>query len=105
MCKCNNVELGSYDNQVTLKRPEHMQGRQEGSSGDTICVDACIENEIKWLWELGVHTTGCCCGHNKIDGFIGVIDSDIDFMLELGYTVQKNPNRPDSKDTFNLIAN
>ncbi len=102
MCNCKNVEPGSYANQIEVNRPEHMKGRSEGTSSDTICVDACIISEIKVLWRLGISTTGCCCGHNKFPAFVGVIETDIPKMKELGYTVQFNPCRPGDEDTFNL---
>jgi len=93
--------MGSYDNQVELPRPKHMIGRTEGTTGNTICVDKCISEEIKYLWSIGIRTTGCCCGHNIIGGYIGVIDEDIEFMKRLGYKVYFNKN--DSNDERNFI--
>lgn len=93
MCNCKNIEIGSYDNQVELKAPEW-------SSKDTICVDTCLKDEILELWSIGIRTTGCCCGHNKIEGFIGVFDEDIPKMKELGYQVQYNSCRPKDEDSF-----
>jgi len=101
MCDCVNVDIGSYNNQVILDRPKHMIGRIEGSSNPkTICVDKCLEDEIKQLWSLGIRTTGCCCGHNKLPGYIGVIDDDIPVMKEYGYKVHINDCRPESGDSF-----
>ena len=103
MCQCKKIDIGSYGNQIELNRPYHMRGRCEGSlHPDTICVDACIADEINQLWDCGIRTTGCCCGHNKTPGFIGVIDDDIEIMESMGYTVQCNLNRLGSRDTFNL---
>lgn len=79
MCDCNNVEIGSYNNQVELKAPKW-------SSHKTICVDACLTQEITKLWSYGVHTTGCCCGHNKNSSFINVSRDSECLMLKLGYT-------------------
>ena len=102
-CNCNNVDIGSYKNQVTLPRPIHMKNRREGSSNpESICVDACIAEEILALWACGIRTTGCCCGHNKQPGYVGVIDADIELMKSMGYEVQHNQSRPDACDTFNL---
>lgn len=91
MCKCKNIEIGSYDNQVMLKTPEFM--RKQGKYGcitfrEHTCVDKCLEKEIKYLWSLGITTIGCCCGHNKIDGDIGVILNDVEKMIDLGYKEQ-----------------
>lgn len=45
MCKCKDVKIGSYDNQIELPRPECMKGRNEGTNSDTICIDECIAQE------------------------------------------------------------
>jgi len=88
MCNCINVKMGSYDNQVELPRPKCMIGRAEGSPNPkTICIDKCIAEEIQYLWSCGIRTTGCCCGHNIQEGYIGVIDKDIGFMKKSGYKI------------------
>ena len=94
MCNCVNIELGSYDNQVWVDAPPHMP-KENG-----YCLDRCIAAEVMWLWSIGITTTGCCCGHNKIYGYIGVIDKDIHRMKFIGYEVQFNPNRPNDEDSF-----
>jgi hypothetical protein len=101
MCSCVGVEFGSYDNQVELMPPPHMllYKRTQGGA-DTICVDACIAEEIISLWGVGITTTGCCCGHNKAEGFIGVADDDIPRMKEMGYMVHFNSCRPGDEDEF-----
>lgn len=84
-CQCEDVAVGSYDNQVMIPRPECMKDRKEGSENSIICVDTCLANEIQKLWRLGIRTTGCCCGHRKHQGYIGVILEDAARMRELGY--------------------
>lgn len=101
MCTCKDIEVGSYDNQVELPRPDHMKVRTEGSANQhAICVDACLKDEILDLWSKGIRTTGCCCGHNKVPGYIGVIDQDIPLMLAMGYEVQPNEMYSERKDSF-----
>jgi len=100
VCNCINVKMGSYDNQVVLQRPKHMKGRTEGTSSSTICVDKCIAKEVQYLWSLGMITTGCCCGHNITEGYIGVIDKDIEIMKKGGYKVHHNQCRPKDEDSF-----
>lgn len=104
MCDCVNVEVGSYDNQVIYPIPKHMEGyknnRVKAGLSPYICIDKCLENEIKILWSLGIRTTGCCCGHNKQQGYIGVYFEDIPKMKELGYKVSYNPCRPNDEDSF-----
>lgn len=97
-CQCIDVYVGSYESQVELPRPSHMPAR--GVESPTICVDKCLEEEIKYLWSMKITTTGCCCGHNKVYGFIGVLDKDIPRMKEIGYKVALNPIRPDDEDSF-----
>lgn len=33
-----------------------------------VSVDSCIADVIERLWEAGVKTGGCCCGHNGTKG-------------------------------------
>lgn len=102
-CGCINVEIGSYDNQVMITDlPPHMAKYKAKDGGDpnSICIDACLEKEIRSLWTSGITTTGCCCGHNKAEPYIGVIFSDIPKMKALGYTVKYNNCRPYDEDSF-----
>lgn len=78
-CKCENIEIGSYDRQIWLHAPTHMP-KENG-----YCIDLCIVQEITYLWMKGIKTNGCCCGHNKLDGFIGVEEEFIEKMKDLGY--------------------
>lgn len=102
MCKCINVEFGSYDNQVEIiDLPPHMAAYKNKVGGaPSICLDKCIAEEVQQLWKLGITTTGCCCGHNKLGGFIGVVDEDIQRMKEMGYAVRFNQSRPGDEDSF-----
>ena len=34
------------------------------TEGRKVCLDECIADTILYLWEHGVVTGGCCCGHN-----------------------------------------
>ena len=45
-------------------------------------------------------TKGCCCGHNKVQPYIGVIQGDIQKMIDLGYKVKKNSMYPKSRSSF-----
>ena len=46
-------------------------------------VDECLSNEIEELWSQGIKTTGCCCGHGYMLGFIEVTDDCIEEMEKL----------------------
>lgn len=43
----------------------------------TVCVDSCIADVIKRLWEKGVVTLGCCCGHGKSNPCV-ILDTHMD---------------------------
>lgn len=51
----------------------------------TVCIDGCIANAIKELWNKGIETTGCCCGHNIEPGWVSVHQAWYEDMLRLGY--------------------
>jgi len=66
-----------------------------------VAIDKCLLPEVLKLWELGIKTTGCCCGHGHSDhAFIGVSDEFIPRMKEFGYKVQRNECRPNDEDEF-----
>lgn len=92
MCDCINIHIGTYDNQIWVHAPAHMP------KSNGYCLDTCIAEEVMLLWLLGITTTGCCCGHNKLPGYIGVSDDDIHRMEELGYT--HTHRYPERKDEF-----
>lgn len=104
MCNCENIEIGSYNNQTCVDIPEHMTSYKKYRASNelslVICVDNCLLDEIKYLWSLGIETTGCCCGHNKVEGFIGVVDRDIPKMKALGYNLHSNLSRLQDEDSF-----
>lgn len=105
-CDCKDVKFGSYDACVPVNPPEHMSGyiarRMEvGLNADgKIWIDKCIVSEIKDLWNIGVHTRGCCCGHNIKPPMVSVADKSIETMIQAGYEI----DHPDTnrRDTFRL---
>ncbi len=57
--------------EVTLPPRLSSTGRKK------ICVkpvDSCIAPIVKALNDAGILTTGCCCGHGKARGWIGLHD-------------------------------
>jgi len=93
--KCKKTKIQEYECEVCSK--------PFFSKDKFICFDKCLSNELFYLWDLGITTTGCCCGgHNieEIEPYIGVIDEDIIKMKDLGYEIKFNKNRPDAQDTF-----
>lgn len=70
---------------------------------ECIQVDKCLANEIEYLWDQGVMTLGCCCGHGKELGFINVSKNSVEKMLDLGYQFYIFPKELggiDRRDTF-----
>lgn len=104
MCNCKNVKIGEYTNQTCIDIPPHMndleQWRIKNNLKPIICIDICLLEEIQHLWNLGIRTTGCCCGHNILNGYIGVCFDDIPKMKQLGYKVKYNECRPEDEDSF-----
>lgn len=92
-CNCKNVEIQSYDNQVTMELPTNIvihKNDPDKTIRKFVSVDKCLANELMYLWKIGIRTTGCCCGHKKALPYIGVYEDDIQKMIDLGYVVQTN---------------
>ena len=85
--------MGSYDNQMLLKAPDW-------SRHEFLGIDICIAVEVWDLWQKGIITTGCCCGHNIAPAYIGVEFEFIPMMKDMGYEVLSNTIRPDDEDSF-----
>ena len=95
MCDCVDIEMGSYDNQVTVWNPHYKTKERE-----FIGVDKCIAKELMKLWGLGIVTTGSCCGHNITVGYIGVAEEYKHIMRAMGYKNRFNETRPDDDCSF-----
>lgn len=63
-------EIGEHKCDLLLDLPDHMfdyrDARLKTGLSPQICVDRCLESEIKRLWELGYKTVNSCCGHGII---------------------------------------
>ncbi len=93
MCKCNNIEIGSYENQTVLDYPEWFKSEKEILSCG---IDNCLVDEIKDLWSQGIQTIESCCGHNKVQGYISVLEDHAHLMVDLGYKLYKSNFRNES---------
>lgn len=58
-CKSYNVQIGEVP-EVILPRPDWLA---EGERINGVPVDACLAKVIKHLWNNGITTLNCCCGH------------------------------------------
>lgn len=63
-CNCqsyNRPDLGGSTPPMILRPGNYFNYVDKEK---TICVDACIANEVINLWLAGIETRGSCCGHN-----------------------------------------
>jgi hypothetical protein len=90
-CTCD-PELYSneyvYSRQIVVELPKWSPDRKrrlrEGLTS-TVCIDSCIVDAVKKIWSKGVETTGCCCGHKVMRGWVSVHPSWYEDMFKLGY--------------------
>jgi len=95
--ECCDIKFGTYDCAYNIQTP----WISDDGAAHFIAVDKCILPEILSLWENGIRTTGCCCGHGDSRmAFIGVRNDFIPLMKKLGYKVKFNSNRPNDEDSF-----
>ncbi len=97
MCKCKNIEFGTYKNTTVLEYPKWFKSKKKIRTAN---IDNCILKEIKFLWSQGIQTIESCCGHNKKQGYICIVPEAIKKMEELGYEHYINPNQPKARDFF-----
>lgn len=96
MCNCKIKKLSQEigNQQMDLVQLPSFMRRYFANKGlykHHIWIDSCLLDEIKYLWDNGIVTTGCCCGHNLLPPYIGVDIRSSDDMKLLGYKVQYNP--------------
>lgn len=95
--ECSDIRFGTYACAYNVMVPWYG----DDSKTHMAAIDKCMLHEVVWLWEHGIRTTGCCCGHGKPDmAFISVRPNCILRMKELGYRVKENECRPGDEDTF-----
>lgn len=76
--KCSDIKYGTFDCAYNIMLPYFVAGEEPTKY---VCIDKCLLREILSLWEMGIKTTGCCCGHgNKDNAFIGVLPYYIPHM-------------------------
>ena len=60
-CHSSNKQYGEVEN-IILDPKDYFK---YDSFTKTVCVDACIVEQIKMLWKNEIWTCGCCCGHGR----------------------------------------
>lgn len=65
MCNCHSY---NQDNPGSGKTPtvQLKPPKEWNSEKESICIDACIADTIQHLWNHGIVTLGCCCGHGRM---------------------------------------
>lgn len=59
MCDCHSYNMDSgVVSEVVLRNVPVGIGKK------SVCVDACIANVVRHLWDSDVLTQSSCCGHN-----------------------------------------
>ena len=73
---CKDVEPQSYSCAYHIYLPWKCKFAWEDDSNlepKLVSIDKCLLHEITHLWEIGIKTTGCCCGHGDFSkAFISV---------------------------------
>lgn len=64
MCECRSYNAGAELGGSIPERVLPYRKYFPQSDRETVCVDDCIADMIERLWEAGVKTGACCCGHN-----------------------------------------
>lgn len=95
--KCSEVEFDTGNCAYNIMTPFKCGYDRDFK---LVNVDKCLLLEVTKLWEIGIKTTGCCCGHGKTGAFIGVEEEFIPQMKSLGYKVAFNSCRPFDEDSF-----
>lgn len=80
--------IGTYQCSYAVYEPRNAK---------LVNVDKCLMPEIAILWNLGIDTVECCCGHHWDIGYIAVYPEDVERMKQLGY---KNDPRVDNECVF-----
>lgn len=90
MCKCVDVNMGTNQRKTTIR---NIWYDYQLTTKEFIDIDTCLVQEIIELWECGIRTIECCCGHNKVDGYIAVVENPdtMDKMKLLGYVQYPHP--------------
>lgn len=101
--RCEDIGYGTYQCAYNVYVPWLCKLPYEDDAEKKpklVSIDKCLLTEVVCLWEMGIKTTGCCCGHGKSEPFISVDESNIQKMKDLGYQVQYNKCRPNDEDMF-----
>ncbi len=91
-CSCDPIQaVGQfyrYGRTEQLELPDSLPvkaARMGKGLSPFVSIDGCITHAIQELWDNGVETLGCCCGHNLERAWVQVQENCYVKMFELGY--------------------
>lgn len=90
-CTCDPAlynDIYVHSRQVIVDLPAWtiaIKERLRMNNPPTVCIDGCIADAIKELWNKGIETTGCCCGHNIEPGWVSVHQAWYEDIFRLGH--------------------
>ena len=89
MARCNEIYLGTFNCAYVIMLP-YLVARIGDESIEPkpkyVAIDKCLIREVIGLWEKGIKTTGCCCGHGDLSkAVISVQPEYNEKMRKMGY--------------------
>ena len=85
------------ENQIAVKAPEW-------SEKDFISIDECIVEQMQALWEAGIVTLACCCGHGEGACSVVIEHSFEPFDISIAYDIlNKDVNREWHIEQWTLV--
>jgi hypothetical protein len=81
LLKCQCSSYNNFGNCGDV--PAVVLAPPDWSSKESIEIDSCIANAVQYLWDNGVITSGCCCGHNVKNPSVIINNSSIEHVREL----------------------
>jgi hypothetical protein len=93
MCNCASYNLDATNKSQVILDPNDFFDLDYKAK--TVCVDACISEQIKALWSAGIWTIGSCCGHNGRFGNPSVVLGDNEKPIKAIEILKENDSARD----------
>lgn len=89
--------------------PKHPEFGLDSEGRECFVVDSCIVPALLAIWDRGIKTSGCCCGHGSGSGVIGLVtyrdEKSIEEHPEPYRPADELENRREAWMTASLRAN
>ena len=98
ICKlcAGSPEIDLYKIKLSDKEKEEL---------DKVCditTDICIGREVKKLVNLGIKTTGCCCGHGEFKPTCLVKNESRELLESIGYELHEFSEEHTNRGTYEI---